>query len=214
LFDEPVQDSYGPGVSIATCDFNHGNTDVIGGGVIANEVIKLPILYWYAALPPDAPRRGLAGKNVMRDLYGRTGHVFGPVHEIPCADNRVMLAAHVTDSLGVPVAQLQGAAHPETLRTAQHQQQVGRRWLEASGAHDIWLPPIYRGLSAGQHQAGTCRMGADPATSVTDPDGRVHGHDNLWIADGSVHVTNGGFNPVLNIYALAHRTAARLVAMR
>ena len=150
----------------------------------------------------------------MRDLYGRTGHVFGPVHEIPRADNRVTLATHVTDSLGVPVAQLQGAAHPETLRTAQHQQQVGRRWLEASGAHDIWLPPIYRGLSAGQHQAGTCRMGADPATSVTDPDGRVHGHDNLWIADGSVHVTNGGFNPVLNIYALAHRTAARLVALR
>jgi choline dehydrogenase-like flavoprotein len=214
LFDDPVQDSAGPGVSIATCDHNHGNADVIGGGVIANEVVKLPIIYWYSALPPDAPRRGLAGKRAMRDSYRRTGHVFGPVHEIPRADNRVTLATDVTDSLGQPVARLEGAAHPETLRTAQHQQQIGRRWLEASGARDVWTPPIYRGLSAGQHQAGTCRMGADPATSVTDPDGRVHGHDNLWIADGSVHVTNGGFNPVLTIYALAHRTAARLVALR
>jgi choline dehydrogenase-like flavoprotein len=35
---------------------------------------------------------------------------------------------------------------------------------------------------------------------------RIHGHDNLYIADGSVHVTNGGFNPVLTIMALAFRT--------
>ena len=62
----------------------------------------------------------------------------------------------------------------------------------------------------GQHQAGTARMGADPATSVTDPHGRVHGHDNLWVMDGSVHVTNGGFNPVLTILALAYRNAGEL----
>ncbi len=57
-------------------------------------------------------------------------------------------------------------------------------------------------------------MGVDPARSVTGPDGRVHGHDNVWIADGSVHVTNGGFNPVLTIVALAHRTAGELVRTR
>ena len=54
-------------------------------------------------------------------------------------------------------------------------------------------------------------MGTDPATSVTGPDGRVHGHDNLWIADASVHVTNGSVNPALTIMALAHRTAERIV---
>ena len=36
----------------------------------------------------------------------------------------------------------------------------------------------------------------------------MHGHANLYLADGSVHVTNGGFNPVLTIMALAFRTAA------
>ena len=54
-------------------------------------------------------------------------------------------------------------------------------------------------------------MGNDPRTSVTDAQGRVHGHDNLWIADASVHVTNGGFNPVLTIMALALRTSRNLV---
>lgn len=54
-------------------------------------------------------------------------------------------------------------------------------------------------------------MGSDPAASVTDPLGRVHGYDNLWVCDGSVHVTNGGVNPVLTILALAFRTADHLV---
>ena len=48
-------------------------------------------------------------------------------------------------------------------------------------------------------------MGIDPTTSVTDPDGRVWGHSNLRVIDGSLHVTNGGVNPVLTIFANAFR---------
>ena len=40
---------------------------------------------------------------------------------------------------------------------------------------------------------------------------RVHDHDNLYVIDGSVHVTNGGFNPVLTIMATAYRAAERIV---
>ena len=85
-----------------------------------------------------------------------------------------------------------------------------REWLAASGAVKIWGDPPGHGISAGQHQAGTCRMGTDRRNSVTDHTGRVHGHDNLYVMDGSVHVTNGGFNPVLTIMALAFRNAALL----
>jgi choline dehydrogenase-like flavoprotein len=60
-------------------------------------------------------------------------------------------------------------------------------------------------VSSGQHQAGTCRMGTDPATSVTDENGRVWGHSNLRVIDGSLSVTNGGVNPVLTIFANAFR---------
>ena len=54
-------------------------------------------------------------------------------------------------------------------------------------------------------------MGLDPQTSVVDTHGRVHGHGNLFVADGSVHTTNGGFNPVLTIMATAWRTAEGIV---
>jgi choline dehydrogenase-like flavoprotein len=80
-------------------------------------------------------------------------------------------------------------------------------WLKASGAVRVWgEPPSAPFLSGGQHQAGTCRMGHDPSTSVVNVDGRVHEAQNVFVADGSVHVTNGGFNPFLTIMAMAHRT--------
>jgi choline dehydrogenase-like flavoprotein len=56
-------------------------------------------------------------------------------------------------------------------------------------------------------------MGNDPRSSVVDSWGRVHGHENLFVMDASVNVTNGGFNPVLTIMALAFRNAAHLAGM-
>jgi choline dehydrogenase-like flavoprotein len=210
LFTDPVQDGLGPGVSVATRRLQHGNPDVIGGGMLANEFVRLPILHWYRALPPEAPRWGAAAKRLMRDGYGRTGHVQGPVQEIPSPASRVRLSPTMRDRAGIPVAMLSGSVHPETLRTAGFLRARAAQWLEAAGASRVWETPLFAGLSAGQHQAGTLRMAADPRDGVTAPDGRVHGYDNLWVADASLHVTNGGVNPVLTVYALACRTAVLL----
>jgi choline dehydrogenase-like flavoprotein len=54
-------------------------------------------------------------------------------------------------------------------------------------------------------------MGDDPKASVVDPSCRVHELPNLFVVDASVHVTNGGFNPVLTIYANAYRAASGMV---
>lgn len=207
LFEEPVQDGLGPGASTATCQFNHGNDGIIGGGMLADEFIVLPIILWKRLLPPDVPRWGAANKQFMRDNYRRVSDIAGPVHEIPSPEARVTLNPKVTDRYGIPVAHLSGTTHPETVRTAQFMLERAREWQEAAGAVKVWTNTPRLQLSGGQHQAGTCRMGHDPATSVVDQWGRVHGHDNLYIADGSVHVTNGGFNPVLTIMALSWRTA-------
>ena len=57
------------------------------------------------------------------------------------------------------------------------------------------------------HHMGTTRMGADPHTSVVDPDCRVHGVNNLFIAGSSVFPTGGNANPTATILALAVRLA-------
>jgi choline dehydrogenase-like flavoprotein len=212
LFDEPVQDGMGPGVSIATFRFDHGNGGgIIGGGFLANEFTRLPLIHWYRALAPDAARWGIAGKETMRESFLRTSQIQGPIQEIPTAESRVRLSRAVKDRFGIPVAQLSGSVHPESLRAAAMLAEQAENWLWAAGARQAWRTHPGGGLSAGQHQAGTLRMGDDPSTSVTDPFGRVHGYDNLWVSDGSVHVTNGGVNPVLTILALAFRTAENLV---
>ncbi|MGI5423848.1 GMC oxidoreductase [Streptomyces sp. CA-179760] len=211
LFDEPVQDLQGPGVSIATCDYKHNlGGDVIGGGVLANETVKMPVLFRDWAMPPDTPRWGHEAKRWMRDSYLRTSHIMGPIQEIPNPEARVTLASGVLDSGGDTVVRLSGAQHPESVRAAVALRERALAWMHASGARRVWATPVATGLSAGQHQAGTARMGADPATSVTDPFGRVHGHPGLWVMDGSLHVTNGGVNPVLTILALAYRCAEEM----
>jgi choline dehydrogenase-like flavoprotein len=57
------------------------------------------------------------------------------------------------------------------------------------------------------HLFGGCTMGADPATSVCDPAGRVHGYTGLHVADASLIPTNLGVNPQHTIMALARQVA-------
>jgi choline dehydrogenase-like flavoprotein len=202
-----VFDGVGPGVTIATTQFNHDNPGIIGGGMLADDFIKPPIDFWYDSLPPDLPRWGIENKRFMRENYTRVMHVRGPVQDIPNPEGRVAVDASVRDKWGIPVARLSGTTHRATVETAEFMRERGEEWMRASGCEKVWSAQPGLILSGRQHQAGTCRMGRDPKSSVTDEWGRVHNHDNLFVVDGSLHVTNGGFNPVLTIMALAFRSA-------
>jgi choline dehydrogenase-like flavoprotein len=58
-----------------------------------------------------------------------------------------------------------------------------------------------------EHSAGTARLGDDPASSACDSQGRLWGSRNVWVADASLHPTNGGVNPALTVMANAMRVA-------
>lgn len=210
IIEEDIYDGIGPGITISTTQFNHGNAGVIGGAMLADDFLKPPIDFWHTSLPPDVPKWGMEGKKWMRENYHRTLYVAGPVQEIPNPNGRVQVAPQVRDKYGIPVARLSGTTHAATLDVAEFMRERAEEWLRASGGTKIWSARHTLHLSGGQHQAGTCRMGDDPQTSVTDRWGRVHAHDNLFVADGSLHVTNGGFNPVLTIMALAFRAGKNM----
>jgi choline dehydrogenase-like flavoprotein len=57
------------------------------------------------------------------------------------------------------------------------------------------------------HVFGTTRMGGDPRSSVADSRGRVHGMDNLYVADTGLFPGSTGVNPMLTCMALARRVA-------
>ncbi|WMT90408.1 GMC family oxidoreductase [Pelagibacterium sp. H642] len=212
LFDDEVYAERGPGVTIATTAYAHDNPGIVGGAMLADDFIIPPAIFWDQALPPDLPRWGQAPHDFMRHSYRRVTQVKGPVHEVPSPQCRVELDPTLTDKWGRPVARLSGVVHPETQRTTHFLLERACEWLVASGATKVWGHVPAPRLSAYQHQAGTCRMGDDPAHSVTDPFGRVWGHDNVFVADASLHPTNGGFNPVLTVMALAFRSADHILS--
>ena len=61
------------------------------------------------------------------------------------------------------------------------------------------------------HQAGTCRFGADPATSVLNTDCRAHELDNLYVVDTSFFPSIGAVNPALTAMANALRVGDHLL---
>jgi choline dehydrogenase-like flavoprotein len=135
----------------------------------------------------------------------------GPVQEMPLFDSWVEVDREIKDRWGIPVARLSGHKHPHTLEIARFLAGKAEAWLKEAGAIQTWrrIPP--NTLSGGQHQAGTCRMGNDPKTSVVNRDCQLHEVDNVYVVDASVHVTNGGFNPALTILANAYRASDNLL---
>jgi len=144
--------------------------------------------------------------------------------DLPQLDNRVDLDPNIKDFRGYPVARITHSNHRFELAAADF---YGAKMAEickqapgvlASG----WLPvgalanatggfaSPYAGPSSTAHIMGTARMGDDPKTSVVDAWGKVHDLDNLYIADGAVFTSSGGFNPTLTIMALSLRAASRL----
>jgi choline dehydrogenase-like flavoprotein len=66
------------------------------------------------------------------------------------------------------------------------------------------------GFLGGTHAMGTARMSRSPKEGVVDPDGRVHGLHNAFVASSAVFPTGGFGAPTLTIVALSIRTAKKI----
>jgi choline dehydrogenase-like flavoprotein len=211
-FGFDTYDDLGPGASIAISDYNHGTPGLCGGGMLANEFIRLPI-HMIDRLPDNTPRWGAGHKQAMHDYYKRTIVIVGPTQEIPVPDTRITVDPTVKDKWRIPVARIEGNVHPHTFEVGDMQATRAQAWLNEAGAErtSLILNRVEL-IATSTHQAGTCRMGNDPRGAVVRPNYQMHDVDNVFVIDSSVHVTNGGFNPVLTIMALAYFASDLLVS--
>jgi choline dehydrogenase-like flavoprotein len=60
-------------------------------------------------------------------------------------------------------------------------------------------------IAWGSHHIGTTRMASTPTEGVVDPNCRVFGLDNLFVAAPSVFPTSSQANPVLTLTAMTLR---------
>jgi choline dehydrogenase-like flavoprotein len=63
------------------------------------------------------------------------------------------------------------------------------------------------------HLFSTCPMGEDKTRCVADSFGRVHGCDELYIADASLLCTAPGVNPQGSVMAFARRNALHFLGL-
>ena len=85
--------------------------------------------------------------------------------------------------------------------------------FDAINAADLQMSgPQRDSLGSTYHEGGTLWMGADPTSSVTDPNGRLHHVSNAYCADQSLFVTVGSVNPTLTGLTLARKVAAAVAA--
>lgn len=84
---------------------------------------------------------------------------------------------------------------------------LGRLRIDPAICSDDWVSSMMEGS---YHHIGTTRMHKDPKYGVVDPNCRVHGLSNLYVAGSSVFPTAGHANPTLTIVALALRLAGHI----
>ncbi|MCF7991537.1 MAG: GMC family oxidoreductase [Thiohalocapsa sp.] len=128
----------------------------------------------------------------------------------PVDDCFVTLDPGERDRWGLPVGRVRLGYHPRDLETGRFLARKGARVLEALGCEDVgWS---VSGSPPQNLVAGGCRFGADPETSVLDPECRLHDADNVFVSDGSFMPTGGSVAYTWTIYANAFRVADAIIA--
>jgi hypothetical protein len=129
--------------------------------------------------------------------------------------NRISLSGE-KDSLGLPKLRVDFRFSEQDAATVVHTHELLDEDLRNSGAGRLrWtaenrLERVLTSARDGYHQMGGAKMSSNPSEGVVDPECRVHGLENLWVASSSVFPSSGQANPTLTILALACRVADRV----
>ena len=126
--------------------------------------------------------------------------------DVPRSDNRVTL----DDDGRVRLRHTPGNGG-----AARQLQERLRALLPNLGLEPAHLIPLstydHSGPTSVAYQAGTCRFGKDPSSSVLDTDCRTHELDNLYVVDASFLPSTGAVDPALTVMANALRVGDHLL---
>lgn len=159
--------------------------------------------------------RMLRGRPACRDGNGRVSayRVKFVTEQVPNRESRATILGE-RDGLGVPklgldwrFTELDRASMARTLALLEE------RFLAAGlGRFDFGGErPSLENMTDAAHQMGTTRMATTPRKGVVDPDCRVFGTTNLYVASSAVFPTGPSYSPTFTILALARRLGEHLL---
>ena len=114
------------------------------------------------------------------------------------------------DKYGVPVANIRIGAHPHDLKVGRLLAKKAESVMREMGAKEI-------GTSISPYppsnlQAGGCRFGDDPKSSVLNRYCQAHEVENLFVTDGSFMPTGGSVTYTWTIYANSFRVGEHILS--
>src|SRR5947209_3415847 len=159
---------------------------------------------------PNAKYFPLYGAALQKELADVTGAGFSMTamgEVLPRYENFVRINHDVKDEWGIPALHIQHRYTDNEREMVKDAMHVAEELSHGAGfqvlaKHSQMVPP---GESI--HELGTCRMGADPKTSVVNRYNQSHDVKNLFVVDGSSFVSGGSQNPTLTLLALSMRAS-------
>src|SRR6516162_6379093 len=154
----------------------------------------------------QVPGFGAAFKEEVRKNQGAYIGMGGFGEVLARYENYVDLDPAVKDRWGVPVLRFHYQFGDNERKMAADMAESAREMFEAAGFEILEVNKGLRTEGWSIHELGTARMGTDPKKSVVNPFQQSHDVKNLFVVDGSTHVSAANQNPTWTIMALCWRS--------
>jgi choline dehydrogenase-like flavoprotein len=162
-----------------------------------------------AAMKGEEPKlTKLAPRWSLADVARHAVDFWLTTEDLPMPGNRVTLDRDGNVHLAYTATndEAGGRLYGELRRILNHVGMASHHVLDKNYYMDMRIA-----IAGVAHQAGTCRFGTDPATSVLDVDCKAHELDNLYVVDTSFFPSIGAVNPALTAMANAIRVGEHLL---
>ena len=172
-----------------------------------------------ATLPPSPENeaiRKLAAALDRNDLVAtaKPAPAYFMAEHMPNPESRIRIDPANVDALGMPRVRLEWVYTARDLDNVERGIAAMATVLgETRSGRLCWSVPrneLLAGFSPSRHHMGATRMSVDAGEGVVDPQCKLHGIDNLYVAGCSVFPTSAIINPTLTIFALAMRMSDHL----
>lgn len=149
---------------------------------------------------------GASYKKKVRDYAGAFVSMGGFGEVLSNYDNYVEIDPTIKDRWGIPVLRFNYKFGDNEKKMCEDMAETAQEMFEAAGFEIVQVNR--RVLTEGWsiHELGTARMGNDPKKSVLTQFQQSHDVKNLFVVDGSSHVSAACQNPTWTIMALCWRS--------
>jgi choline dehydrogenase-like flavoprotein len=158
----------------------------------------------------DTPGFGKGYKKGARDYAGAMISMGGFGEVLPRYENYVDLDPEVKDRWGIPVLRFHYNFGDNEKKMCEDMADAAQEMMEAAGFTVVSLRRSLLTEGWSIHELGVARMGTDPKKSVLNQFQQSHDVKNLFVVDGSSHVSASCQNPTWTIMALAWRSCDHL----